>query len=399
MTDVEDIIKRKEYAELSPGELESVKELVQNEEEYNEMKWFLSNAGEAFTGEKIDASPELKKRVMAHLTDSHKRRGTWMNSVTIFLFPTDKKFFQQPAFQLSVAASLVFGMLFFVQNPFEQKSEMAKNEDVKVERPVDTRGTNPGNKLTESEEPAGDQEGFQNQLSPEEGNAEVDNLQSTINGSGDITTVEDGELESSNEMTFGRSAFDDGAGAKSEELKSEVVSDDLATGEDRWKSGEGNNTKTLSRSTDISRSDNTAVLEEKEKTVAGSTIAAGLTRESSKKRDNVEADNNEDQRNQDLEQIVLADETAPVQVTESRQEKSGYLNKESYKNQKDVANERGPDNRKSADPGKKISVDNDLQDIPASAAEEDLKGKEKIAPKALHIQETPELKGLFYTVK
>lgn len=146
--EVEDIIKTKAYFELSADELKQVSEYAQTEEEYVNMQWFLNGAAGVFATDKIEASPDLKKGVMAHLTESKKKKGFWLNSVGVFMLPEGKKFYQKPAFQLGIAAVAVLGFLFFFNNNMNE-STLASN-DLKVEEntleesnqpstPVDTR--------------------------------------------------------------------------------------------------------------------------------------------------------------------------------------------------------------------------------------------------------------------
>lgn len=114
--EVEDIIRNKAYYELSNDERESVAEYAQNEEKYSNMQWFLTGTTAAFGAAKVEASPGLKKGVMEHLTEAKKKKGFWLNSVGVFMLPTNKKFYQKPAFQLGIAAAAVVGLLF-VLNP------------------------------------------------------------------------------------------------------------------------------------------------------------------------------------------------------------------------------------------------------------------------------------------
>jgi protein subunit release factor A len=90
--EAENIILNKEYFELSEEELATVSELVQNAEEYEEMKWFLASTQQALVSDKIQATPELKQKVMDHLNQPKDDRKFWLNGVVVFLFPEDKKF-------------------------------------------------------------------------------------------------------------------------------------------------------------------------------------------------------------------------------------------------------------------------------------------------------------------
>lgn len=127
--EVEEIIKSKTYFELTDEELVQVSEFAQNEEEFIQMKWFLTATGEAMASEKIEAPKQLKAGVMKHLAESRKQKGFWLNSVGGFLLPEGKPVYRKPAVQLAVAASLIIGLVLFF-NPKDkfQQQEMAEVE-------------------------------------------------------------------------------------------------------------------------------------------------------------------------------------------------------------------------------------------------------------------------------
>ncbi|UKN01305.1 hypothetical protein K6119_16375 [Paracrocinitomix mangrovi] len=131
--DAENIILAKEYFELTAEELEQVSELVQNAEEYEEMKWFLMSTQQTLANEKIQASPELKKSVMDHLNQQKDNRKFWLNGVVVFMFPEDKKLHQKPAFQMAIAALLIVGFLFIYNRPIDDQ-QMALNDT--IEQPI-----------------------------------------------------------------------------------------------------------------------------------------------------------------------------------------------------------------------------------------------------------------------
>ena len=134
ITEVENIILNKEYFELTPEELESVSELVQNAEDYDEMKWFLASTNEALVSEQIEATPELKEKVMAHLHQDERQRKFWLNGVVVFLWPTDKEFYRRPAFQMSLAAILLIGFLFVYNRNVNPEATMAVNDTEQYEK-------------------------------------------------------------------------------------------------------------------------------------------------------------------------------------------------------------------------------------------------------------------------
>ncbi len=143
--EVEDIIRNKAYYELTSGERESVGEYAQNEEEYNNMQWFLTGTTAAFGGAKIEPSAGLKKGVMEHLTEGKKKKGFWLNSVGVFMLPTNKKFYQKPAFQLGVAALVVVGLLFAL-NPGVDDENLAYTDPI-IDTPVELNETEPNQEL------------------------------------------------------------------------------------------------------------------------------------------------------------------------------------------------------------------------------------------------------------
>ena len=91
------------------------------------MQWFLNGTISAVATDKITPSADLKKKVMAHLTDGADKKGFWLNSVGVFMFPDGKQFYKKPGFQLGLAAAVVIGFLFFVNRDF-QSANLAVNK-------------------------------------------------------------------------------------------------------------------------------------------------------------------------------------------------------------------------------------------------------------------------------
>ena len=125
----EDIIISKRYFELTSSEKEVVKELVSNEEEYEAMRWFLTSTGDAFTKEKIEPSRDLKKGVMAHLQQKQTTSKTiWLNGVSAFLFPAEKKFYQYPGLQIAAVAVLLVSAVAIYNSSSKIQDTLAVNE-------------------------------------------------------------------------------------------------------------------------------------------------------------------------------------------------------------------------------------------------------------------------------
>ncbi len=126
--EAENIILSKKYFELSPDELELVNEYVSNEEDFEEMKWFLLSTQASFANEQVKPSTDLKKNVYEHLHQDAGQKRIWLNSLGVFLFPTQKKIYQYPALQMAAIAVIAFGVTFMIPDKL-QDSEVAMNLD------------------------------------------------------------------------------------------------------------------------------------------------------------------------------------------------------------------------------------------------------------------------------
>lgn len=132
----EDIIISKRYFELTSSEKELVKELVSNEEEYEAMRWFLTSTGNAFTKEKIEPSRDLRKGVMAHLQQKQTPSKTiWLNGVSAFLFPSEKKFYQYPGLQIAAVAVLLVSTVAIYNSNSKMQDALAVNDQEQVVTP------------------------------------------------------------------------------------------------------------------------------------------------------------------------------------------------------------------------------------------------------------------------
>lgn len=136
MNTAEDIIRKKKFFELTVTERELVKDYATNEEDYEAMRWFLLSTSSAFEQEKITPSENLKKGVMAHLSQKQAApKGIWLNGVSAFLFPADKKIYQYPALQIAAVAILFIGAVTLFNQSEIQENDLALNDN-KVENPL-----------------------------------------------------------------------------------------------------------------------------------------------------------------------------------------------------------------------------------------------------------------------
>ncbi|MBI3133683.1 MAG: hypothetical protein HYZ14_03315 [Bacteroidetes bacterium] len=128
MKTAEEIIISKRFFELSSSEKEVVKEYASNEEDYEAMRWFLISTRDSFNENKIEPSADLRKGVLAHLQQKPAAPKTiWLNGAGAFLFPSEKRFYRFPAFQIAaVAAVIVTVVLIYNNNPMQP--ELAVND-------------------------------------------------------------------------------------------------------------------------------------------------------------------------------------------------------------------------------------------------------------------------------
>ena len=127
MKEAEDIIISKRFFELTPGEMEVVKEFASNEEDYDAMRWFLQSTRSTFAKDKIDAGPSLRKSVLAHLHQAPAQKTIWLNGAAAFLFPKDKKFYQYPALQMAAVGLLLVSFVFIYDGSLKTDQEVAQN--------------------------------------------------------------------------------------------------------------------------------------------------------------------------------------------------------------------------------------------------------------------------------
>lgn len=136
MKTAEDIIISKRFFELNASERDAVKELVSNEDEYEAMRWFLTSTGETFAKEKVEPSSDLKKGVMAHLQQKQTATKTiWLNGVSAFLFPSEKKFYQYPAFQIAAVAVLFVSVVAVYNTSSKMDESLAVNDNQIIQTP------------------------------------------------------------------------------------------------------------------------------------------------------------------------------------------------------------------------------------------------------------------------
>jgi len=134
--DVEFYLLNREYNELTTEEHAIVKEYVESEQEFNEMKAVLMGAGDFFNEEKeLEPNPAIKAALLKEFDKQQPAGAYWLNGIFVSLFPKEKKIYQKPGMQLiGLAASvlLVITIAFNGNNDLNNPT-LAQNEEVKTE--------------------------------------------------------------------------------------------------------------------------------------------------------------------------------------------------------------------------------------------------------------------------
>lgn len=123
--DVMDLIKDKEFIELTGVERSEVNELCATEEEFNQMKTMLAGIG-ALNWSNPTPKPETKERLdLLFQQKFPKAAPVWYNSALAVVAPKDKPFYRQPLIQLAAVGLLVLLAYPFVNSSVEPTTQLA----------------------------------------------------------------------------------------------------------------------------------------------------------------------------------------------------------------------------------------------------------------------------------
>jgi hypothetical protein len=165
--EVEDIIRHKTWSELTATERSSIAEWAGDEEEYSQLRWFLIESSASFRQDRIKARPALKNGVMAAFEESDRKPVIWLNSVGAFLLPDGKKIYQKPGVQLAVAAVVVIGFLWLFQMDFKE-SELAQQDIEQVRETPLLPDSNKTSNLQESNQVSNEMDELESDLEPDQ---------------------------------------------------------------------------------------------------------------------------------------------------------------------------------------------------------------------------------------
>ncbi len=126
--EITDIFLDKEFHELSASEKEQIKDLCENEEDFEQMRFLFSEMAQMRTQD-VQPRDEIKKSLDGIFADVHgsKDRVFWYNTVLTLVYPTDKAVHKRPLVQI---AALLAVILLAV--PFFRNEEIVKTSTVQV---------------------------------------------------------------------------------------------------------------------------------------------------------------------------------------------------------------------------------------------------------------------------
>ena len=126
--DIIDIVKEKEFIQLTVEERLELKELCSTEDEFNQMKNVLLNVeGIQYSNE--TPKQETKDSLDLLFSQSYpKASPLWYNSVLAVVIPKEKPIYRQPLVQLAAIALIIFMVIPFYQTDINNnQSQLAQN--------------------------------------------------------------------------------------------------------------------------------------------------------------------------------------------------------------------------------------------------------------------------------
>ncbi|TNF49760.1 MAG: hypothetical protein EP305_01905 [Bacteroidetes bacterium] len=133
MDNVEEIIVKKNYHELSGDERELIGELAGTEEEFEQMKFLFSQMEMMKDTEVLEPRAEIKRSLDHLFQETHQQKargGIWLNSVLVALYPVERPAYRRPLLQVAAAVLVILLIVPLFNQRIEPSSpaQLAKNE-------------------------------------------------------------------------------------------------------------------------------------------------------------------------------------------------------------------------------------------------------------------------------
>lgn len=133
-------IFQKEYHELNEFERNSIRDLCDSEQEFDEVKAFYAAIDEFLLEEIPAPSVETKKSLDALFVEKHKEKSIlWYNSMLTLVFTKEKKWHEQTIVRIAAVLLLVFSVFPFLNTSktVEQSKQVAQLKQEKQENKIE----------------------------------------------------------------------------------------------------------------------------------------------------------------------------------------------------------------------------------------------------------------------
>jgi hypothetical protein len=131
----------KEFHELSASEKEQIKDLCENEEDFEQMRFLFSGMAQIRTQD-VQPSDEIKKSLDGIFAEVHgsKDRVFWYNTILTLVYPTDKAVHKRPLVQIAALLTVILLTVPFFRNEELAKTSAIQVAEQKVEDKSDDNG-------------------------------------------------------------------------------------------------------------------------------------------------------------------------------------------------------------------------------------------------------------------
>jgi hypothetical protein len=141
MENVEEIIVKKNYHELSGDERELIGELAGTEEEFEQMKFLFSQMEMMKDREVLEPRAETKHSLDHLFQETHQQKargGIWLNSVLVALYPVERPAYKRPLLQVAAAVLVILLVVPLFNQRIEPSTpaQLAKNEIKQESDPI-----------------------------------------------------------------------------------------------------------------------------------------------------------------------------------------------------------------------------------------------------------------------
>ena len=131
--DIIDIVRSKEYIQLSSSEKLELVELCETEDEFNQLKSVLINVS-TMKAEMPNPKEKTKNDLDALFVQTYpKSAPIWYNSIFALVIPKDKPIYRQPLLQIAAIALLLLLAVPLFNSDLIKTNQLAKNEVNKEE--------------------------------------------------------------------------------------------------------------------------------------------------------------------------------------------------------------------------------------------------------------------------